>query len=101
MLVLNALLKGRKSNQAYFLEEVPLSLSGHRKLNYRRNVAFDCVVHMDNYNARTIVEKLRHNKIQPAPHPVHSPDLSPCDFWLFGLLKKTQETGIIDGRTNC
>jgi hypothetical protein len=22
-----------------------------------------------------------------APHPLYSPDLSPCDFWFFGMAK--------------
>jgi histone-lysine N-methyltransferase SETMAR len=26
-------------------------------------------------------------KIERLPHPAYSPDLSPCDFWLFGMLK--------------
>ncbi|GFR65728.1 transposase [Elysia marginata] len=25
--------------------------------------------------------------IQVSPHPVYSPDLAPCDFWLFPILK--------------
>jgi hypothetical protein len=27
-------------------------------------------------------------KLGHAEHPLHSPDLSPCDFWLFGFLKE-------------
>jgi hypothetical protein len=25
--------------------------------------------------------------IERAPHPLHSPDISTCDFWLFGMLE--------------
>jgi hypothetical protein len=27
-------------------------------------------------------------KLHPAPHPVYSRDVSPHDFWLFGMLKQ-------------
>jgi hypothetical protein len=50
---------------------------------------------MDNsmcHNGRKISLELEHNKIERAPHPVYSPDISPCDFWMFGFLKeKLQE----------
>jgi hypothetical protein len=47
---------------------------------------------MDNsmcHNARKISLELEHNKIERAPHPAYSPDISPCDFWLFGFLKES------------
>jgi hypothetical protein len=31
---------------------------------------------------------LENNKIERAFNPAYSPDISPCDFWLFGFLKK-------------
>jgi histone-lysine N-methyltransferase SETMAR len=46
---------------------------------------------MDNsicYNGAKITEKLEKRHIARAPHPYYSPDLSPCDFWLFGILKQ-------------
>jgi hypothetical protein len=42
---------------------------------------------------------LEHNKTERAPHPAYSPDISPCDFWLFGFLKeklKEQELSTSD-----
>ncbi|GFS00551.1 transposase [Elysia marginata] len=36
-------------------------------------------------NATT--QSLRELGIQVLPHPVDSPDLAPCDFWLFPILK--------------
>jgi hypothetical protein len=47
-------------------------------------------VHMDNsmcHNGNKISEKLAKRSIERAPHPPDSPDISPCDFWLFGMLK--------------
>jgi hypothetical protein len=48
---------------------------------------------MDNsmcYNGSKVPSKIKKNRISrmPHPHPSHSPDISPCDFWLFGILKQ-------------
>ncbi|GFR80214.1 transposase [Elysia marginata] len=37
--------------------------------------------------ARATTQSLRELGIQVFPHPAYSPDLSPCDFWLFPILK--------------
>jgi hypothetical protein len=39
------------------------------------------------HNGRPDVDELCRLKILRAPHPAHSPDISPCDFWTFGDLK--------------
>lgn len=38
------------------------------------------------HKTRAVQEFLRENKFQTLPHPAYSPDLAPCDFWLFPLL---------------
>jgi histone-lysine N-methyltransferase SETMAR len=46
---------------------------------------------MDNsmcHNGAKISEKLEKRHIARVPHPPYSPDLSLCDFWLFGILKQ-------------
>jgi hypothetical protein len=48
-------------------------------------------VHMDNAMCQKyakITEKLEKKYIAGVPHPPYSPDFSPCDFWLFGILKQ-------------
>jgi transposase len=40
------------------------------------------------YNWAKITEKPEKRHIARAPHPPYSPDLSPCDFRLFGILKQ-------------
>ncbi len=40
------------------------------------------------HNATIVVDWLRDNRIETVPHPGYSPDLSPCDFWVFAELKK-------------
>jgi hypothetical protein len=46
---------------------------------------------MDNsmcHNGAKITKKLENRHIARAPHPPYLPDLSPCEFWLFGILKQ-------------
>jgi histone-lysine N-methyltransferase SETMAR len=40
------------------------------------------------HNGAKITEKLEKRHIVRVPHPPYSPDLSLCDFWLFGILKQ-------------
>jgi transposase len=40
------------------------------------------------HNDAKITEKLEKRHIARAPYPPYSPDLSPCDFWVFGILKQ-------------
>jgi hypothetical protein len=45
---------------------------------------------MDNsicHDDAKITEKLEKRHIARSPHPPSSPDISPCDFWLFEILK--------------
>jgi hypothetical protein len=34
-----------------------------------------------------VASKFEQHHIFRLPHPPYSPDIIPCDFWLFGLLK--------------
>ena len=49
-----------------------------------------CLIH-DNASAHKcalVQDFLKTEKVVQLPHPPYSPDLSPCDFFLFPLLKK-------------
>jgi histone-lysine N-methyltransferase SETMAR len=35
-----------------------------------------------------VADKLDEQHVKRMPHPAYSPDLSPCDFFLFGYLKE-------------
>jgi hypothetical protein len=35
-----------------------------------------------------MIDKFANLKLDRIPHPSYSPDLSSCDFWLFGILKQ-------------
>jgi hypothetical protein len=46
---------------------------------------------MDNsmcHNGRKVTDEFDNRKLQRVAHPPYLPYLSPCDFWLFGMLKQ-------------
>ena len=56
----------------------------------RRDIANDWVLQHDNapaHSALSIREFLSKKHIPVLPHPPYSPDLAPCDFYLFPKLK--------------
>ncbi|GFS77189.1 histone-lysine N-methyltransferase SETMAR [Trichonephila clavipes] len=50
------------------------------------------LLHHDNaqpHIARCVLYVLQQNNVEILPHPPYSPDLTPCDFWLFPQVKKS------------
>jgi transposase len=91
LLVLNFLPKGTKFNQDYFIDTLLPNLYSEKRRITRRKGLPSFSVHMDNsmcHNGAKITEKFEKRHITRTPHPPYSPDLSPCDFWLFGILKQ-------------
>jgi transposase len=51
-------------------------------------------VHVDNakpHTSKMSIETIEELGVIPVPQPPHSPDLAPCDFFLFGYLKQHLE----------
>jgi hypothetical protein len=60
-----------------------------------RNKGLLCVqsikLHNDNgkpHIHRDVINYLESEGVTVIPHPPNSPDLAPCDFWLFDLIKQ-------------
>ena len=54
--------------------------------------------HQDNvpvHNSILVTHYLTKMGIKTVPHPPYSPDLAPCDFWLFPMLKKNLEAVVM------
>jgi histone-lysine N-methyltransferase SETMAR len=88
--VLEALPKGVKFNQDYFVHAV-LPGSFNQKRRISRESGFSAFpVHIDNsmcHNGHKVCATFDQARIERVPHPLYSPDISPCDCWLFGMLK--------------
>jgi hypothetical protein len=93
-LVLNFLPKGTKFNQDCFIDTVLPNLYSEKRRIARSKGLPGFSVHMDNpmcHNDAKITEKLEKIHIARAPRPPYSPDFSPCDFWVFGILKQNMK----------
>jgi hypothetical protein len=91
LLVLNFLPKGTKFHQNDFIDTVLPHLYSEKRRIARRKGLPRFSVHIDNsmcHNGAKITKKLEKRHIARAPHPHYSRDLSPCDVWLFGILKQ-------------
>jgi histone-lysine N-methyltransferase SETMAR len=88
---INVLPQGQTMNGQYFAEEVikPLALlcyHGGRKAHGRH-----VEVHFDNapiHRTKIVIEMLDKYEFVRMEHPPYSPDLAPCDFFLFGYIKE-------------
>jgi hypothetical protein len=89
-IVLDVLPKGHKYNQQYFVDYIfPDLKTGD--LSFRRGMPESAFwVHMDNsmcYNGSKLMSKCEKRHVSGFPHARYSLDISPTDFWLFGILK--------------
>ena len=86
--------KGRQMSVRMIAEETGLDKNAKQLQKWVQRVwtdiADDWVLHHDNVPAHTalsIREFLVKKNIPILPHPPYSPDLAPCDFYLFSKLK--------------
>jgi histone-lysine N-methyltransferase SETMAR len=82
---------GQKLNSAYFIESVlrPLSEICHPQGRVTRERRV--MLHFDNapvHNTEGVRENLASFGFRGMEHPPYSPDLAPCDFFLFGAMKQ-------------
>ena len=79
---------GQRVNHAFYKDV--LERLRKRVQRVRRDIADDWVLQHDNAPAHTVLsirEFLAKKNIPVLPHPPYSPDLAPCDFYLFPKLK--------------
>jgi hypothetical protein len=91
LISLNALPAGAQFTQEYFINSILSDILDENQRILRGNRRGDVFVHMDNsmcHNDRKMTDDFDNRKLQRVVHPPYSPDLSPCDFCLFGMLKQ-------------
>ena len=83
--------KDRRMSVRMIAEETGLDKNAKRlRKRVRTDIADDWVLHHDNAPAHTALsvrEFLAKKNIPVLPHPLCSPHLAPCDFYLFPKLK--------------
>mgnify|MGYP001073832873 CR=1 FL=1 len=95
---IDSLPKGTKFNQEYFIDNVLSKIVKTIKTNKKKSPMKKFHVHMDNskvHNGFKSVDFLNEARLKRTPHPAYSPDISPCDFWLFARCKNLLEEKVI------
>jgi hypothetical protein len=90
VIVLEVLPKGIRFNQQYIIDCILPDLKRAAMNFHRRKTGRTFWVHMDNsmyLNGSKITSTFAKHYLSRMPQPPYSPDMSPCDFWLFSLLK--------------
>jgi hypothetical protein len=91
LVTLKALRPGTRFNQAYFIDVILPGIFNKRRQIFRRIHGGTLYVHLDNsacHKGQIVSDELAIEMLERVPHPAHSPDLSPCDFWFFGMPKQ-------------
>ena len=90
---------GQTVNKEYYVED----LREFRKRFRRKRPALfksgQWRFHQDNapvHNSILVIDYLTKMGIKTVPHPPYSPDLAPCDFWLFPKLRGCRYATIED-----
>jgi histone-lysine N-methyltransferase SETMAR len=84
--LVDALSKGQKFNANYYIDRIAQSFLKSRSTGRGPGL----IIHADNarpHIARKIFKFCRENRLEMAPHPPYSPDLTPADFFLFEHVK--------------
>jgi hypothetical protein len=90
LILFDVLPRGSTFNQRDFINSIFPDLKT-ANVNFRRQkTASTFWAELDSmcHNGSKAPSKINKNHISRMPHSPYSPDISPCDFWLFGILKQ-------------
>jgi histone-lysine N-methyltransferase SETMAR len=90
LLIAEYLPKGQKYSQDCFISDVLPGLEREKmRYKWRKQGGTFCVQmdHSKSHDHRKVQEKFDTKSPVCSHHPPYSPDLSPCDFWFFGMVK--------------
>ena len=88
--VVNACDGGLRINSSNFCENTIAATIRWCKHKRKVGGVESFLFHMDNapcHNSTATKEYLEENKVIRMEHPPYSPDLAPCDFYMFGIIK--------------
>jgi hypothetical protein len=87
-IVFNVLPRDGIFNQPYFFDHIFPDLKTANLNHQLQKTGPTFWVHMDNsvcQNGWKVTSKIKKKHISRMLHTSYSPDISPCDFWLFGM----------------
>jgi hypothetical protein len=88
LLIADDLPKGQKYNQDYFISDILPELE-REKMRYKwgkqGGTRYVHMNHSKSHDGGKSQSKFDTKGFVRSPHPPYSPDLSPCDFWFFGM----------------
>jgi histone-lysine N-methyltransferase SETMAR len=88
--VVDMLQKGKHINSRYYRHKILPQVINHMKKNkpasLRTSRLYLLHDNASSHKTKEVNDYLATQKIKVLPHPPYSPDLAPCDFWLFPLL---------------
>jgi hypothetical protein len=91
LLMLKARPPGARFNQEFFIDEILPRVVNERRQIFRRIQRGAFYVYVKNsmcHDGEIVTDELVIKMLERVPHPVYSSDLSPCDCYLFGMLKQ-------------
>ena len=88
---IDALPRGQSFNKEFYLGSVIKPFCKRIGKSRRQVQNKKVVIHMDNARPHLVNEELDKLGVVRLIHPPYSPDLAPCDFFLFGYLKMKLE----------
>ena len=83
--------QGTSVTGKYYSTQILPKVKKHYEQKYPESGMQTISLHHDNapaHSSNVVREFLTANNIDVLSHPPYSPDLAPCDFWLFSKLKK-------------
>jgi histone-lysine N-methyltransferase SETMAR len=91
LIVFDVFPRGGAFNQLYFVNNIFADLKIANLNSRRQKTESTFGVHINNsigHNGSKATSRIKKNHISRMPHPPYSPDISLCDFYLFGMLKQ-------------
>ncbi len=90
-LLLEVLPRNSKFTSAYMCEVILPKLNNACRTQLKVRSNQKIFIHMDNakpHTAGKTIKQIMALKFKQLPHPPYSPDISPCDFFLYGYIKE-------------
>jgi hypothetical protein len=90
-LVTNVLLKRRSFHSDYIATDILREMEARIQEDHPVKNLKGMIVHMDSpraHNSKGPVSETERLEFPRMPHPPDGPDILPCDFWPFGLVKR-------------